>query len=263
MSHNSRLWGGQWVHPGTSAVVECQSKPRCCDCCNMAALDAGERSACAGASVADGRPRLVMQQCTVVTLTIHFTLQAASAGQTKGMGAIPHKSGGTHPPQAAVSLPLVYSQCQRMRVSHSIRVYACVCPCPRARTPLKRQLVVIKCNDMYISTVSVCGGFDLCSNARELSCMCLNHKICFIRFQAITLSSLKHSQEPLALTSLPNEAVIEPPGSRLHISGTLLMKLAAGSTENHYISASLHFVASVCLNALKKQFTGNYSRTLC
>ncbi len=170
MSHNSRLWGGQWVHPGTSAVVECQSKPRCCDCCNMAALDAGERSACAGASVADGRPRLVMQQCTVVTLTIHFTLQAASAGQTKGMGAIPHKSGGTHPPQAAVSLPLVYSQCQRMRLSHSIRVYACVCP--RARTPLKHQLVVIKCNDMYISTVRVCGGL-ICVAMLENSPTCV------------------------------------------------------------------------------------------
>lgn len=110
--HNSRQRGGQLVHPGASAQAECQSKPRCCDCCNMAELDAGERSACAGASVADGRPRLVMQQCTVVTLTIHFTLQAASAGQTRGMGAIPHKPGGTHPPRAAVSLPLVYSRCQ-------------------------------------------------------------------------------------------------------------------------------------------------------
>lgn len=157
-SHNSRLWGGQRVHPGASAQAECQSKPRCCDCCNMAVLDAGERSACAGASVADGRPRLVMQQCTVVTLTIHFTLQAASVGQTRGMGAIPHKPGGTHPPRAAVSLPLVYSRCQWMRVSHSIHVYACVCPCPWARTPLKRQLVVIKCNDMYMSTDSICVG---------------------------------------------------------------------------------------------------------
>lgn len=172
-SHNSRLWGGRWVHPGASAAKECQSKPWCCDCCNMAVLDAGERSACAGASVADGRPRLVMQQCTVVTLTIHFTLQAAWAGQTKGMGAIPHKLGGTHPPRAAVSLPLVYSRCQRMRVSHSIRVYACVCPCPRARTPLKRQLVVIKCNDMYMSTDSICVGSHLCHNAIANSPTCV------------------------------------------------------------------------------------------
>lgn len=142
-------------------------------------------------------------------------------------------------------------------------MYACVCPCPRVRTPLRHQLVVIKCNDMYRSTDSVCVGSDLCRNASELSCMCLNHKICFIRFQTITLSSLKRSREPLALTSLPNEAVIEPPGSRLHISGSLLMKLAAGSTENHYISTRLHFAASVSLNVLKKQFTGNYSRTLC
>lgn len=86
--------------------------------------------------------------------------------------------------------------------------------------------------------------------------MCLNHKICFIRFQTITLSSLKCSREPLALTSLPNEAVIELHGSRLHISGSLLMKLAAGTTENRYISARLHFVALVSLTVLKKQFLG-------
>lgn len=40
------------------------------------------------------------------------------------------------------------------------------------------------------------------------------------------------------------------------------MKLAAGPIENRYISACLHFVASDSLNVLKKQFTGNYSRTL-
>lgn len=148
-------------------------------------------------------------------------------------------------------------------ISQHTCVYTCVCPCPQARTPLKRQLVVIKCNDMYMSTDSICVGSHLCCNASERSYVCLNHKIWFIRFQTITLSSLKRSQEPLALTSLPNEAVIEPPGSRLHISGSLLMKLAAGSTENRYISTCLRFAASVSLNVLKKQFTGNYSRTLC
>lgn len=39
------------------------------------------------------------------------------------------------------------------------------------------------------------------------------------------------------------------------------MKLA-GPIENRYISACLHFAASDSLNVLKKQFTGNYSRTL-
>lgn len=157
------------------------------------------------ASVADGRPRLVMQQCTVVTLTIHFTLQAASAGQTRGMGAIPHKPGGTHPPRAAVSLPLVYSHCQWRR--GYITVYMCTLVCVHvhgARTPLKRQLVVIKCNDMYMSTDSICVGSHLCCNARKVYYMSVDHKICFIRCKTITLSSLKCSQEPLALTSLPN-----------------------------------------------------------
>lgn len=40
------------------------------------------------------------------------------------------------------------------------------------------------------------------------------------------------------------------------------MKLAAGPIENRYISARLHFAASDSLNVLKRQFTGNYSRTL-
>lgn len=40
------------------------------------------------------------------------------------------------------------------------------------------------------------------------------------------------------------------------------MKLAAGPMENSYTSTRLHFAALDGLNVLKKQFTGNYSRTL-
>lgn len=157
-SHNSRLW----VHP---ARLHKQSASQSQDVVTAAIW----QCLMCRASVADGRPRLVMQQCTVVTLTIHFTLQAASAGQTRGMGAIPHKPGGTHPPRAAVSLPLVYSRCQWRR--GYITVYMCTLVCVHvhgARTSLKRQLVVIKCNDMYMSTDSFCVGSHLCCNARKL-----------------------------------------------------------------------------------------------